>query len=162
MKNIVIENPEGMVENSHNYVFVKDREVYVRAVDGDISLVDYICQIDKELYGIEHDKSYCNSSDFGESMDEEIFTCEMYWALVGFAEVREKLKYYEEKLGNTTVEEITETIARNCVAWDTSKDKREGLLPEVAYFKNPSLYEKLTGEKYNKCTAMKKFLIGEN
>lgn len=55
--------------------------------------------------------------------------------------------------------EIIETIARNCVAWDTSKDKTEGLLPEVAVFKNPHLYEKLTGEKYSHHGAIKRFNI---
>lgn len=57
--------------------------------------------------------------------------------------------------------EIVETIARNCVAWDTSKDKREGLLPEVAFFKNSSLYKRLTGEEYNYSKAVKKFHIGD-
>lgn len=55
--------------------------------------------------------------------------------------------------------EIIETIARNCVAWDTSKDASEGLLPEVAVFENPSLYKKLTGEEYSQFKAMKKFHI---
>jgi len=73
----------------------------------------------------------------------------MYHALVGFATVRNYLKDYEDKLGEATVEEITENIARNCVAWDTSKDKREGLLPEVAVFNNPNLYKKITGKKYS-------------
>lgn len=62
-------------------------------------------------------------------------------------------------MGGVTLEEIIETIARNCVAWDTSKDKREGLLPEVAVFKNPSLYKRLTGEEYCYLTACKKFDI---
>jgi hypothetical protein len=55
--------------------------------------------------------------------------------------------------------EITETIARNCVAWDTSKDKNEGLLPEVAFFTNPYLYKKLTGEEYSYYKAIKRFNI---
>lgn len=92
-------------------------------------------------------------------MDDDSLLSLFYWACVGFAEVREHLKYYEEKLGDVTLEEIIETIARNCVAWDTSKDKREGLLPEVAVFRNPSLYKKLTGEEYNFLKACKKFHI---
>ncbi|WP_373845411.1 hypothetical protein [Clostridium sp.] len=62
-------------------------------------------------------------------------------------------------LKETSEREIIETIARNCVAWDTSKDKAEGLLPEVAVFKNPYLYEKLTGEEYSKNRAIKKINI---
>ena len=56
-------------------------------------------------------------------------------------------------------DEIIETIARNCIAWDTSKDKREGLLPEVAVFTNRSLYKKLTGEEYNFSKVCKKYHI---
>lgn len=159
MKKIITEKPQSVIENMHNCVFVKNKEVYVRLEDEEMSLVDYIRKIDKKLYGIEHDDSYCNAEEFGEFMDQDRFTCTMYYALVGFAEVREKLKYYEEKLGEVTLEEIIETIARNCVAWDTSKDKREGLLPEVAVFKNPYLYKKLTGERYNKFDAIKRFNI---
>ncbi len=62
-------------------------------------------------------------------------------------------------LKEVSAREILETIARNCVAWDTSKDKTEGLLPEVAVFKNPSLYKKLTGEEYKQFKAMEKFHI---
>lgn len=41
----------------------------------------------------------------------------------------------------TTLEEV---VARNTIAWETSKDKREGLLPEI-YLTNLFLFEKLTG-----------------
>lgn len=56
------------------------------------------------------------------------------------------------------VKELTKVIARNLVAWDTSKDKRDGLLPEV-YLSNQMWYEALTGEKYFKDRAIKKFNI---
>lgn len=91
----------------------------------------------------------------GRSMDDK--KCNQYLVInkdEPYAELVEKLILKE-----VTVREIVETIARNCVAWDTSKDKREGLLPEVAVFTNPYLYKKLTGEKYSKYTAMNKFDI---
>lgn len=159
MKKLITENPNGMVEHAHNFVFAKGKEVYVRAGEEEISLVEYIRKLDKSLFGIDHNEEYCNALDFGEYMDEERFTCDMYHALVGFAEVRNYLKEYEEKLGETTIEEIIETIARNCVAWDVSKDKSQGLLPEVAVFSNPSLYKKLTGNKYNFSEVCRKYHI---
>ncbi len=42
-----------------------------------------------------------------------------------------------------TLEEI---IARNVLAWETSKDKREGLLPEI-YLTDRVLFKQLTGEE---------------
>jgi hypothetical protein len=59
------------------------------------------------------------------------------------------------------LKEITKVIARNLVAWDTSKDKREGLLPEV-YLANKHLYKQLIGEEYFQHKAMKMFQIGDD
>ena len=97
MDKLITDNPSNMREMRHNFVYVKDHEVYVRLADGDISLVEYIRKMDKELYDIDHDDDYCNAIEFGEYMDDGRFTCDMYWALVGFAEVREKLKIVEEQ-----------------------------------------------------------------
>lgn len=55
-------------------------------------------------------------------------------------------------------EKLAEAIARNLVAWDTSKDKTIGLLPEV-YLRNQSLYKDLTGEEYTFRRACKRFNI---
>ncbi|OZV10772.1 hypothetical protein CIW83_18305 [Tissierella sp. P1] len=55
-------------------------------------------------------------------------------------------------------QEIAEIIARNLTAWDTSKDKKEGLLPEV-YLRNKGVYKELTGEEYIFSRAVKKFNI---
>jgi hypothetical protein len=63
-----------------------------------------------------------------------------------------------ELVKGVSVSELTRTIARNLVAWDTSKDKREGLLPEV-YLTNKYLYKILTGEEYFQHKAVKKFNI---
>ena len=65
------------------------------------------------------------------------------------------------ELRKINMPEITRTIARNCVAWDTSKDKKEGLLPEVT-ITNEYLYEALTGKKYNFYEACRLFNIGES
>lgn len=94
----------------------------------------------------------------GRSMDNKV--CENKYLVVNqneeYADLVKKLILKE-----VSAREIVETIARNCVAWDTSKDKTEGLLPEVAVFKNPSLYKKLTGEKYNFSEAIKNFNVGD-
>lgn len=161
MIKMIKENPDGITEYMHNMVFVKNEEVYLRGMgedEKDIRLVNFCKEQYKNLNGDEIEED--DPCEFGGYMDDDSLLSLFYWACVGFAEVREKLKYYEENLNDTSVEKITETIARNCVAWDTSKDKKEGLLPEVAVFTNPYLYEQLTGEKYNYRDACKKFHIG--
>ncbi|WP_024834115.1 hypothetical protein [Ruminiclostridium josui] len=56
-------------------------------------------------------------------------------------------------------DELARTIARNLVAWDTSKDKELSLLPEV-YLTNRWIYKRITGEEYRFDKACKKFHIG--
>jgi hypothetical protein len=56
-------------------------------------------------------------------------------------------------------DELATTIARNLVAWDTSRDKKESLLPEV-YLTNRWLYKQITGEEYDFKKACEKFHIG--
>lgn len=56
---------------------------------------------------------------------------------------------------------VAEIVARNLVAWDTSKDKKLGLLPEVYLF-NKALYKELNGEEYRFTNACKKFCIGDD
>lgn len=56
---------------------------------------------------------------------------------------------------------LSEVIARNLVAWDTSKDKSQGLLPEV-YLTNKQVYRKLVGEEYEFKRACDLFHIGDD
>ena len=51
---------------------------------------------------------------------------------------------------------LIETLARNLVAWENSKDKSDGLLPEI-YLDNKCVYEELTGEEFSLRRAMKKY-----
>lgn len=73
-----------------------------------------------------------------------------------YAEIVKKLILKE-----VSARDIIETIARNCTAWDTSKDKKEGLLPEVT-ITNEHLYEIFTSKKYNFHEACRLFNIGES
>lgn len=57
-----------------------------------------------------------------------------------------------------TSKELGEAIVRNLVAWDTSKDSEQGLLPEV-YLTNKYIYKQLTGVEYNFADACKRFHI---
>ncbi len=58
-----------------------------------------------------------------------------------------------------TSKELAEAVVRNLIAWDNSKDKEQGLLPEV-YLTNRYLYKQLTGVEYNYIDACTRFKIG--
>ena len=53
----------------------------------------------------------------------------------------------DEKEMLATIKQLTIIVARNLIAWDTSKDKTDGLLPEV-YLSNLHWYKRLTGKEY--------------
>ena len=55
---------------------------------------------------------------------------------------------FDEKELTNTVKELTIIVARNLIAWDTSKDKTDGMLPEV-YMSNLHWYRKVTGVDYS-------------
>ncbi|EQB3100454.1 hypothetical protein ACYIU4_001790 [Clostridium botulinum] len=96
MKKTITENPKTNVEVMHNMVFVKDKEVYLRGVGEDytdISLIDFCKEEYKRLYDIEIKES--DPCEFGECMDDDSLLSLFYWSCVGFAEVREYLKKYE-------------------------------------------------------------------
>lgn len=139
MKKFVTNTPENGVEALLNRVYVKDNEVWLRELGEeceDISLVNFTRKMYKHEYGHELPEEI-SAEQFGEYMDHAGYTEAFYFLAVGFAEVREKLKRYEEL-------NIEEVLARNIAAWETSKDKREGLLPEV-YLTDRCLFRKLTG-----------------
>lgn len=64
--------------------------------------------------------------------------------IMGLQEMILENDEFKKKLEN--YKGIIEIIARNILAWDTSKDKTQGLLPEV-YLSNKHLFTKLTGEE---------------
>lgn len=63
------------------------------------------------------------------------------------AELIVKILEADEKHGQIFPQEhFIELLARNIAAWEKSKDKREGLLPEVS-LTNKYVFEKMTGLK---------------
>lgn len=109
MKIIVTENPNNMTETMYNMVFVKNKEVYLRAIaedNSDISLVEYCKNEYKRLYDQDIE---ADATEFGEYMDDDSLLSLFYWACVGFAEVREHLKIYE-----TEAEKIRMCCSKPC------------------------------------------------
>ncbi len=102
VEKLVKENPKTQTELIFNFVFIKDGEIYLRLDDEPISLVDYIVEQEKELFDMDIPKEWANSdsiTDYLEGMDT--ITATFYLGMMGFAEVRERLKMYENGLKNT-------------------------------------------------------------
>lgn len=92
--------------------------------------------------------------------DQCISEADVYILEIGYQYYLKKISLNKALKIASIHNEVVRTIARNCVAWDTSKDKTEGLLPEVC-LTNEWLYKQFTGEEYNFSKACKKFNIGD-
>lgn len=158
MERLTTDDPQGNYQRLHNMTAIKDMEVFLKLGDAEINLVDYCKSECKEKCGIEFDG---DAQTFGDYMDCDCIVAIFYGMAIGHAEMRAHLKEYEDSnLTPTDIKKLARAIARNLVAWDTSKDKKEGLLPEV-YLTDRCLYKKLTGVEYNFSDACKRFNIGD-
>jgi hypothetical protein len=99
MKRLTFDDPQWNTENMLNRAFVKDRQAYLRGLldhgKEDISLVDYCASecsktCKKKLNNM-------SAEDFGDYMDCDCPIALLYWIAVGAAELRERLKDYEDK-----------------------------------------------------------------
>ena len=120
MKRFVTDNPQDNMENMLNLVFIKDSEVYVRGAGKDFTdcrLIDFACAMcakSEDCNGSVMQEIKDDIDTFGDvMMDCSMDGCEIadaYFALIGFAEVRERLREYE----NTGImpDEIQKMIER--------------------------------------------------
>lgn len=100
MKKLVTNSPKRYTDRIRNMVFVKNKDVYLRRFGkggSNIKLVDWCkkqcCEKCKSMKNVKQLEDY----------EENIIECNcivayFYWACVGFAQVRERLKYYEDNL----------------------------------------------------------------
>ena len=95
VKRLTTENPQNMTETMLNYAYAKNERVYLRYANGteDIELCEYISQLTNEngcnLSADDVMQGYCLES----GCDCEIGI--LYVLAVQAAELRERLKYYE-------------------------------------------------------------------
>jgi len=102
LQRLTYDEPEGIYESMHNTAFVLDREVMLRGMGKngeDVNLCAYCAAECKKQ--CETDLSEVPSSEFGEFMDCECPVAVLFFIAAGAAEMREKLKQYEdaEKVG---------------------------------------------------------------
>lgn len=95
MKRLTTDNPQGNTETMLNYAYAKDGRVYLRYGNGedDIDLCDYISQ--------EAESKSCHPT-LEEVMEGACMECDcnpaiLYWVAVQAAELRERLKEYEDR-----------------------------------------------------------------
>lgn len=94
---LTYDEPEGIYESMHNTAFVLDREVMLRGLgyDGsDINLCAYCASICADK--CKTDLSHVPSSEFGEYMDCDCPVAVLFFVAAGAAEMREKLKRFED------------------------------------------------------------------
>jgi hypothetical protein len=99
MKRLTFDDPKGMTEGLLNRAYVKDGQVYLRGLEDhgkeDVSLVDYCASQCLETCDIKNFEA--SVEEFGEQLDCDCPTALLYFTAIGAAELRERLKDYEDK-----------------------------------------------------------------
>ena len=110
MKNIVTDDPQDNMEIMMNLAFVKDNEVWIRgggADGGDCTLIDFSKQMCMKNHECQFDDGF--PSDLGKNDFDQIgdlfMECSMcgcpigtaYFIAIQAAELRERLRMYEDK-----------------------------------------------------------------
>lgn len=95
MKRLTTDNPKNNTETMLNYAYAKDGQVFLRYGNGEenINLCEYISQ--------ETEGKGCHPTP-EEVMQGACMECDcpfaiLYWVAVQAAEIRERLKYYEDR-----------------------------------------------------------------
>ena len=93
-RHLVTDNPQGMIESMLNFAYAKNEKVYLRYANGteDIDLCEYVARF------TETNGCMLSADDVMEGSCIEGCDCEMailYTLGVQAAELRERLKYYE-------------------------------------------------------------------
>ena len=111
-RHLVTDNPQGMIESMLNFAYAKNEKVYLRYANGteDIDLCEYVAQF------TETNGCMLSADDVMKGSCIEGCDCEMailYTLGVQAAELRERLKYYE----NLEERELLQTFP--CKVGDT-------------------------------------------
>ena len=147
---MVYDNEDGLIgifdsyeKALHEYNLCKEvqKEYVQRNNEFTTDEIIVIAKVERQFYGYETNEKVVDYDENG----EEFETVDNSWD-------------WKEDTNELNHNELSRLVARNLVAWDTSKDKREGLLPEV-YLLNKYWYKKLIGEEYYQHKAAKKFYI---
>lgn len=114
-KRLTTENPTGMLDSILNATIIIDRKIYLRDFEGEGKhkrLCDYI----KEQYKEKWDDEFpdAEEEELGDYMDSGELLDVFYHMTVGYSEIRERLKKYEDS--GLSPEEVKEY-----------KDKYDGL-----------------------------------
>lgn len=96
------DEPKGNYQLLHNCTTIIDREVYLKDFDGDRNLVDYCKSHCKNKCDVQFD---ANADTFAEYMDCDCIVARFYLLAVGHAELRQRLKYYEDKEESMVISE---------------------------------------------------------
>lgn len=93
MERLTVDNPRNNLEALHNFAYAKDRRVFLSYADGEagVDLCEYVAK-----------HACCEDIDAAAVMEGACMECDcvmaiLYTVAVQAAELRERLKYYEDR-----------------------------------------------------------------
>lgn len=105
MKRLTTDNPQGDFEKLMNFAYTKYNRVHLSYADGkdDIDLCEYVSKLAKAK-GFDFSPEFIMEDGLFDNYDDDFAV--LYYLAVQAAELRSRLKLYEDKLENGTLIEL--------------------------------------------------------
>ena len=105
MKRLTTDNPQGNFEKLMNFAYTKHNRVHLSYADGkeDIDLCEYVSKLAKAK-GFDFSPDFIMEDGLFDNYDDDFAV--LYYLAVQAAELRSRLKLYEDKLENGTLIEL--------------------------------------------------------
>lgn len=117
MKRLTTDTPKGIVETIFNFAYEKGKKVFLTYADGksDVDVCEYVSKLAKAK-GFDFSPEDIMEEGLFEYYQEDFAV--LYCLAVQAAELRERLKFYEDKLENGTLIELPYKVGNSTIKSD--------------------------------------------
>lgn len=120
MKRLTTNNPKGNLEGMLNFAYAKDNKVFLTYADekSDVDLCEYVSKLAKAK-GFDFSPEDIMEDGLFEYYEEDFAV--LYYLAVQAAELRSRLKIFEDKLENGTLIELPYKVGNSIIKFENGE-----------------------------------------
>lgn len=143
MKRLTTDNPKGCFEKLMNFAYTKHNRVHLSYADekDDIDLCEYVSKLAKAK-GFDFSPEFIMEDGLFDNYDDDFAI--LYYLAVQAAELRERLKQYEDKLENGTLIELPYNLGKTTIKSENGEvviTKKTSDLSSLTPLRNKNVWE---------------------